>query len=120
LRYADVLLILAEAYYNLNDIANANLTVNKVATQRDPSFAGWTDLGTQALENILTERRKELAFEGYRFWDLVRLQRTFTKVQDQDAPQNNLTITPSNGKLIFPIPINETNVNTKIVQNPGY
>lgn len=120
LRYADVLLILAEAYYNLNDIANANLTLNKVATQRDPAFTGWTDTGTQALENILTERRKELAFEGYRLWDLLRLQRTFTKVMDQDAPQNNLTVTPANPRLLLPIPINETNVNTAITQNPGY
>lgn len=120
IRYADVLLILAEAYYNLNDITNANLTLNLVATKRDPSFTGWTDLGTQALENILTERRKELAFEGSRFWDLVRLQRTFTKVMDQDVPQNNLVVTPSNPKLIFPIPLNETNVNTALTQNPGY
>ncbi|MES2005628.1 MAG: RagB/SusD family nutrient uptake outer membrane protein [Bacteroidota bacterium] len=120
IRYADVLLILAEAYYNLGDIINANISLNKVATQRDPSFIGWTDLGTQALENILTERRKELAFEGYRLWDLVRLQRTFTKVMDQDAPQNNLTVTPANNKLLFPIPVNETNVNPSITQNAGY
>ncbi len=120
LRYADVLLILAEAYYNLGDIANANLVLNQVAQQRDPSFTGWTDLGAQALENILTERRKELAFEGSRFWDLVRLKRTFVKIQDQDAPQNNLTIVPGDSKLIFPIPLNETNVNTTIAQNPGY
>ncbi len=120
LRYADVLLILAEAYYNLNDITNANLTLNKVAIQRDPSFTGWVDLGPQALENILIERRKELAFEGSRFWDLVRLQRTFTKVMDQDAPQNNLIVSPSNTKLVFPIPLNEVSVNTTIQQNAGY
>jgi len=120
IRYADVLLILAEAYYNTNDIANANLTLNKVAQQRDPSFIGWTDVGTQALENILTERRKELAFEGQRFWDLFRLQRSFTKVIDQDVPQNNFVVTPTNTHLIFPIPLTEINVNTTIVQNPGY
>lgn len=120
LRYADVLLILAEAYYNTGDIINANLTLNKVAKQRDPSFIGWADVGTQVLEDILIERQKELAFEGSRFWDLYRLQRTFTKVQDQDAPQKNLVITPSNPKLVFPIPLNEINVNTTIAQNPSY
>lgn len=120
LRYADVLLILAEAYYNLGDISNANLTLNKVATQRDPSFAGYANTGTQVLEDILTERRKELAFEGSRLWDLVRLQRSFTKIQDEDAPQNNMTITPSNNRLVFPIPFNEISVNTNIAQNPGY
>ncbi|MES2374455.1 MAG: RagB/SusD family nutrient uptake outer membrane protein [Bacteroidota bacterium] len=120
LRYADVLLILAEAYYNTGDIVNANLTLNTVAKQRDPSFAGWASTGTQVLEDILTERRKELAFEGSRFWDLVRLQRTFTKVQDQDAPQKDMVITPTNTKLVFPIPLNEINVNTTIGQNAGY
>ncbi|WP_415156633.1 RagB/SusD family nutrient uptake outer membrane protein [Parafilimonas sp.] len=35
------------------------------------------------LEDILTEKRKELAFEGNRFWDLYRLQRNFTKVVEQ-------------------------------------
>ncbi len=120
LRYADVLLILAEAYYNTGDVVNANLTLNKVAKQRDPSFIGWADVGTQVLEDILIERQKELAFEGARFWDLYRLQRTFTKVQDQDAPQKNLVVAPSNPKLVFPIPLNEINVNTTIAQNPGY
>ena len=120
LRYADVLLILAEAYYNLADITNANITLNKVAQQRDPSFIGWADAGTQVLEDILVERRKELAFEGSRFWDLLRLKRSFTKVQDQDAPQKNLTIVPGDPRLLFPIPFNEINVNKNIEQNTGY
>jgi hypothetical protein len=120
LRYADVLLILAEAYYNTADIVNANLTLNKVAKQRDPSFLGYASAGAQVLEDILTERQKELAFEGTRLWDLVRLKRTFVKVQDEDAPQKNLTVDPTNPKLIFPIPQTETNVNTTIAQNPGY
>ncbi len=120
LRYADVLLILAEAYYNTSDIINANLTLNKVAMQRDPSFLGWADIGPQVLEDILIERRKELAFENSRLWDLLRLQRSYVKVVDQDVPQSNINVTPANGKLIFPIPLNEINVNPTIGQNPGY
>ena len=119
LRLSDILLIAAEAYYNTADPVNANLYLNKVAQQRDPSFAGWADSGSQILEDILTERRKELAFEGSRYWDLVRLQRSFTKVSNQ-SPLNTISVTPSNTSLIFPIPLTELNANPNIAQNPGY
>ncbi|HEY4148634.1 MAG TPA: RagB/SusD family nutrient uptake outer membrane protein [Chitinophagaceae bacterium] len=118
LRLSDVMLIAAEAYYNTPDIANANLYLNKVAQQRDPSFAGWSDAGAQVLEDILVERRKELAFEGNRFWDLVRLQRSFTKTTNQ-SPLVTVAVTPSNNALIFPIPLNELNV-SHLQQNPGF
>ncbi|OIR12042.1 SusD family protein [mine drainage metagenome] len=119
LRLSDVLLIAAEAYYNLGDIPNANLYLNKVAQQRDPSFAGWADAGTQVLEDILIERRKELAFEGSRFWDLVRLNRSWTKVKNQN-PLTTVAVAPGNIALMFPIPLNEINANPNITQNPGY
>lgn len=119
LRLSDILLIAAEAYYNLGDIPNANLYLNKVAQQRDPSFAGWADTGTQVLEDILTERRKELAFEGNRFWDLVRLNRSWTKVKNQN-PLTTVAVAPGNIALMFPIPITEINANPNIAQNPGY
>lgn len=129
IRLADVILILAEAYYNAGDYVNANLYLNKVAKQRDPAFAGWSDTGPQVLEDILVERRKELAFEGQRLWDLVRLQRTWTKVKNQ-SPLSTITVTynPSTwnstpaSQIIFPIPQAEINANPGIVppQNPGY
>ena len=118
LRLADVLLIAAEAYYNSSDITNANIYLNKVAQQRDPSFTGWADAGAQVLEDILVERRKELAFEGSRYWDLVRLQKSFTKVSNQ-SPLVTVAVTPANNALIFPIPLTEINV-SHIAQNPGY
>jgi hypothetical protein len=119
LRLSDVLLIAAEAYYNAGDITNANLYLNKVAKQRDPSFAGYANTGAQVLEDILTERRKELAFEGNRFWDLVRLQRSWTKVKNQN-PLTTVTVTPGMVQLLLPIPAVEINANPNIVQNPGY
>jgi len=121
LRLSDILLIAAEAYYNTSDITNANLYLNKVAKQRDPSFAGWADAGATVLEDILIERRKELAFEGSRYWDLVRLQRSFTKVSNQ-SPLVTVAVAPSNTALIFPIPLTEVNANPslKAQQNPGY
>lgn len=123
LRYADVLLILAEAYYNLGDPVNALTYLNQVATRRDPSFTGYVSVGTQILDDILDERAKEFAFEGYRFFDLYRLQKTFVKPQAQDASNaiiQSITITPATLNMIFPIPQDEVNINPGIQQNPGY
>jgi hypothetical protein len=119
IRLADVILIAAEAYYNAGDFTNANKYLNMVAQQRDPAFAGWNDTGEQVLEDILTERRKELAFEGSRFWDLVRLGRSFTKVGNQN-PQTLIAVAPGNIALVFPIPVTEETANPNITQNPGY
>lgn len=119
LRLSDIILIAAEAYYNANDMTNANKYLNMVAKQRDPSFAGWADAGTQVLEDILVERRKELAFEGSRLWDLVRLGRSFTKWTSQ-IPLKTVAVTPANQELVWPIPVAELNANPGIGQNPGY
>jgi hypothetical protein len=119
LRLSDIILIAAEAYYNAGDFTNANKYLNMVAQQRDPAFAGWADTGPQVLEDILTERRKELAFEGNRFWDLVRLGRSFTKWSSQ-VPLKTIAIAPGNQFLVWPIPVAEINANPGIGQNPGY
>jgi hypothetical protein len=119
IRLSDVILIAAEAYYNAGDITNANKYLNMVAQQRDPAFAGWNDTGAQVLEDILIERRKELAFEGSRLWDLVRLGRTFTKWSSQ-VPLKTISVAPGNQFLVWPIPLTELNANPGIGQNPGY
>lgn len=122
-RYAEVLLILAEAYYNTSDETNALKYVNMVATKRDPAYTGYLTTGTAVLESILTERQKELAFEGYRFWDLYRLKRTFTKPQAQDAGNaivKSVVVSPATKNIIFPIPYDEILINKGIEQNDGY
>lgn len=119
LRISDIYLILAEADYNLNDIPNALVNVNKVAQQRDPSFTGYTSAAPQLLEDILTERRKELAFEGSRFWDLLRLGRSWTKIKNQN-PLTTVAVTPASPYLILPIPQGERDANPNMSQNTGY
>jgi hypothetical protein len=119
IRLSDIILIAAEAYYSTGDIPNALVNLNKVAMQRDPSFTGFTSTGAKVLEDILTERRKELAFEGNRLWDLIRLQRSWTKIKNQN-PLVTIDVMSSNQALIYPIPVAELNANSNIVQNPGY
>jgi hypothetical protein len=80
IRYADVLLIAAEASNQNNNPAQALLYVNQVrARARAGSLTALPDLAVtdKALldDAIFHERRVELALEGHRFWDLVRTSR---------------------------------------------
>jgi hypothetical protein len=119
IRLSDIILIAAEAYYNTNDEINARIMLNKVAKQRDPSFAGYNSTGAQLLSDILNERRKELAFEGSRFWDLIRLKKNWTKISNQN-PLITVAASPSHYAALYPIPYTELTANPNIVQNPGY
>jgi len=121
LRFADVLLILAEAYARTNDEPNALLRLNQVAKNADPSFAGYASTGAQLIADILAERRKELAFEGDRFFDLTRTNQTINKVR-RENPTQLIVVAPTNFMRIFPIPQAEVDANPNIrgQQNPGY
>jgi hypothetical protein len=122
LRYAEVLLTLAEAYWRENDFTNALLYVNMVAQKREPQFAGYSSTGAQLLEDILLERRKELAFEGMRYLDLLRLDRDVTRVNINSnyVGVTPLTLSKTSPKRIYPIPQDERDANPNISQNPGY
>jgi len=122
LRYSDILLILAEAYARTNDENNARIRLNQLAQQRDPSFAGYTSTGAGLINDIIKERRKELAFEGDRYWDLVRLNRDVVRVNLNNNYSSNtpLTLTAGDNKRIWPIPQAERDANPNISQNPGY
>ena len=80
IRYADVLLMLAEAkLLGSNDVAGAAALINQVRRRADPSGAILPNRPTttpaQMLTFLMQERRVELAFEGHRYFDLVRWHR---------------------------------------------
>ena len=79
IRLSEVYLIAAEASLPGNE-DDARAYLNALAQTRDPDFAGYNSSGTDLLNDIVTERRKELAFEGDRYYDLNRLQRDVTRV----------------------------------------
>ena len=118
-RLSDIILIAAEAYYNAGDFTNANLYANMVAQKRDPAFTGYVNTGAAVLDDILNERRKELAFENSRLWDLLRLQKSWTKIKNQN-PLTTVAAAPGSIFLLYPIPVSELNANPNIAQNPGY
>jgi len=122
IRYAEVLLILAEAYHNNGNDPQALATLNLVAQQRDPAFTGYNNIGDSLELDILNERRKELAFEGFRFWDFIRLNLDITREANaQEYPgQTPLLIPAGDTRRQMPMPQTETDANPNIVQNPGY
>lgn len=111
IRYAEVLLIKAEAQAQQNLLALAVGTYNIVRERAGlPDHVLGVDVTTQAevVAAIEKERRLELAFEGDRFPDLVRLG------------QAEIVLGIPAFRTVFPIPQREIDVAPGIVQNPGY
>jgi starch-binding outer membrane protein, SusD/RagB family len=124
-RLAEVYLIAAEA--SLPDNENdARFYLNALMAQRDPGFV-YASTGPALLNDIVQERRKELAFEGDRFYDMNRLNLDINRADNPGAipaGQNNINLFipyPDN-RRVAPIPQQEIQANTNIAtqQNPGY
>jgi hypothetical protein len=113
LRYAEVVLIKAEALARDNQLGPAVTEYNLIRERAglDPHVLG-VDVTTQAdvLAAIDHERRLEFAEEGDRFPDLSR---------DPVRAQTILGL-PNANRLLFPIPKAEIDVSPLMTQNPGY
>jgi hypothetical protein len=120
IRYAEVLLTLAEGYARTSQEGQALLYLNQLAQLRDPSFPGYASTGQQLLDDILNERRKELAFEGLRFFDLKRLNLVINRPPQPFSYTSYPTVSITDYRRLLPIPQAETDVNPNIAQNPGY
>jgi hypothetical protein len=131
LRYAEVLLAYAEAVNEQTGPSTDVLSKLNLVRQRAGldalSLASPQALTKQALRNeIDRQRRLELAFEGERWFDLLRYARhnaveagahTVTAL-DIIAQQRNGTRDAN--YLVFPLPQSEINTNPLVQQNPGY
>jgi starch-binding outer membrane protein, SusD/RagB family len=116
LRYADVLLMKSEALNELGRTTDAEAPLNEVRARAglDPV----SGLNQEAFrEKVLHERRMELAFEGHRWFDLVRVKNGQWGLQFlHSIGRTNAT----EKHLLFPIPQAERDVNPNLTQNPGY
>jgi starch-binding outer membrane protein, SusD/RagB family len=142
IRYADVLLMLAEAQGNsAASIALINQTRNRAKiAPLDPLL-----INTPALfeAELAKERRLELAFENQRWFDLQRMNTNFTTLTIEQTmkdhfavmyplhyigyPAPTLTLAQmqafvTTDRMLLPIPQREIDNNTRIIiaQNPGY
>jgi starch-binding outer membrane protein, SusD/RagB family len=120
IRYAEVLLTLAESYARTDDETDALIYLNMLAKTRDPSLVPYTSTGTQLISDIITERRKELAFEGLRYFDLTRQNIDIVRPQQDDSAPSIALVPKGDDKRILPIPQAEIDANPNMVQNPGY
>ncbi len=68
-----------------------------------------------SLDEILQERKLELAHEGHFIHDSKRTRR---EIQDNNTP--TLQYPYDDPKLVFPIPQREMDANSSLIQNPGY
>lgn len=114
LRVSDIYLIAAESAYRTGDESSARTYLNELVAQRDPSLV-YTSAGDQLLQDILKERRKELAFEGDRLPTLNRLKMDITGRQKSPS-----SILYSDYRRVFPIPRTELTANPNITQNSGW
>jgi hypothetical protein len=110
LKYSDILLIRAEAALNIGNTTEALEKVNLIRAR-----AGLTALTSITMDQLLQERRLEMAMEHDRWFDLVRTGKAFSAMA-------------ANGKTFiigkhehFPIPQNEIILSGGLLlQNPGY
>lgn len=120
IRYSELLLIHAEAENEVNGpTAAAYASLNKVRNRAGlPDASG---LSKDAFrDEVYLQRRLELVFEYQRWFDLIR---------ERDAAGNSIFVKSLHevGKInaqdyqrLYPIPLSELSVNSKITQNPGW
>src|SRR5699024_9586823 len=140
IRYADVLLMYAEAKIELNEIDNSVYkAINKVRQRPDvdmpPISSGKSQDEMRAI--VRHERMVELALEGRRFWD-IRRWNTAEDLMQGNIPGIRYVEVGGNGSIqtytfggttrsfdperdyLFPIPDQEMKLNDNLTQNPGY
>lgn len=116
LRSSEMVLIMAEAKAQTN-LAEASELLNTLRARR---IEGWEpETYTSQAEftkQLLLERRRELCFEGHRFFDMRRYAQPITKETIKK------TLEVGNHRWIMPVPLAEMQGNPVIAQqqNPGY
>ena len=126
IRYADVLLMYAEASLGAGDAATALKLINQVRQR-----VGLADITEATNATLRHERRCELAMEGHRWFDLVRWQGVegkglkahmdAYKATESKEAQDHMQEFIAGKHEIFPIPQEEIQLNpTQMKQNNGY
>ena len=115
-RYADILLLKAEAKNALGQDPSAD--INKVRQRAyGTNYSQHVFVNGTQVENdakILDERCLELLFEGKRWWDILRFGKAFELIPElRNHPGDNY-------RLLFPLSLNILSLEPLVKQNPGY
>ena len=123
IRLSEVYLIAAEAAARKGQTTAAQGYLNTLMAVRDPSIT-YADAGATLINDIVLERRKELAFEGDRLYDMNRLGLPINRGANAGsaAQGDGLSIPYPSTQRISPIPLQEILRNPSMAnqQNPGY
>ena len=135
IRYADVLLMYAEALNGSGslDQTDADATINLIRARarvfpdevKPDSVVPDLIVGTKEFNSneILSERRKELCLEGWRRNDLIRFGKYFEGINSSQNTWSNSGNPQgqfSSHEIRWPIPFNEMELNSNLIQNIGY
>ena len=112
IRYAEVLLIYAEALANGKSTDKCTLSADD-ALHQVQNRAGIATTAA-SLQNIWDERRAELALENNRIFDLIRLGKVGEVVGEK------IPAAKTNFHSFFPIPSEQITLNKALVPSPGY
>ncbi|WP_158828375.1 RagB/SusD family nutrient uptake outer membrane protein [Mucilaginibacter lacusdianchii] len=124
-RVAELYVIAAEAAYKAGNEGNALTVLNALRTARGIGSVNVS--GTALYQAIKDERFRELAFEGFRLFDLKRWHEGFTRHDAQNTSVINrgatfdaLSVPANADKFTWGIPTNDIIINSNLVQNPGW
>ncbi|MEO1055035.1 MAG: RagB/SusD family nutrient uptake outer membrane protein [Bacteroidota bacterium] len=118
LRISEMYLIRAEANFENNSSTGAS-PLDDINTLR--TRAGLPDLTNLTLDDIMTERRIELAFEGHRFWDLKRRGMDIPKGKEGTIDCGDECVIPyTDHRVVDSLFQGELDTNKNLVNNPGY
>lgn len=130
IRYADVLLMLAEAYNEVGELSKGVSTLNQVRERSEMpglnSGPAWLQVTNkeEMFERIMHERAVELAGEGLRFSDLRRwklAEELLANKVEKGILGNNLFTRSFNSRdYLWPVPAQEIEINPDLTQNPGW
>jgi hypothetical protein len=124
-RYADILLLKAEALAAKGDIAGAAAIVDRIRSRAGiAALTSDKKASQEAIVNaVLDERRMELAFEGQRWFDLCRLNKVeevMNAVYAKDSGRHAQRSPFNQFSYLLPIPQSAIDQNSNLHQNDGY
>ena len=115
IRYADVLLMKAEALAELNQYADAAALVVQLRGSRNATVNN-VPTNVNIKNYIQDERRRELFFEGHRWFDLKRKGAGISK----PAKTSVGSLSPLDYRILAPLPAADVQLNRALPQNPNY
>lgn len=121
MRISEMYLIRAEAKAENNDLVGAASDYNAVRTARITGYVNETFADKNvAITKVLEERQRELCFEGFRYFDLLRRGLEVTRPASDVQSLSWQTLPATDSRRLFPIPQASILANPNMVQNPGY